>query len=169
MKLKPIILVVLFFVISYGTANAATKLDIKTKIKEKTRMTGIKHGTIYFLEKSGYKIVETKEDYTVWLVNFSETRKDPDQYTVKLTVIISPPSLFRKKAPLAEKEIEVKYTYNPQTINVDDTGFLGFIKKKVKTIKEKQKVRGFFVGGNVAKVVKLLLLEAGKDVAEKPI
>lgn len=169
MKLKRIILVVLIIVVGFGTAYAATRLDVKTKIKEKTNMTGIKHSAIYFLEKAGYKIVEIKEDYTVWLVNFSETRKDPDQYTVKLTVMISPPSLFRKKAPIAQKEIEVKYTYNPQTINVDDTGFLGFIKKKVKTIKDKQKVRGFFVGGKVAKVVKLLLLEAKREVAEKPI
>jgi hypothetical protein len=53
--------------------------------------------------------------------------------------------------------VEVKYTFDPKELNVDDTGFPGFIKEKVENIKKKEKVRAYFVGHAVADKVKELL------------
>lgn len=139
------------------------KLDVKTKFKEKYELKGIKYGVIYFLKKDGYKVVEVGEDYTVWLVDIHEIRTDPDKYTLKLTINIAPPSLFRQKKPTAFEKIEVEYIFNPKELNVDDTDFLKFLKEKGENIIKKETVRAFYVGQKVAQKIKLLLLETRKS------
>jgi len=156
-KIMFLLLAMSILLAGFTGLSAQMKLDVKTKFKDKTEMAGIKYGTIYFLEKSNFEVVEVGEKYTVWLENPVEKRKDPDQYSIKLKVSISKPSLFKKKAPIAEKEIEVHYTYDPKTLNIDDTGFLTFIKEKVESIKSKEKVRAFVVGLKTAETVQKLL------------
>lgn len=133
------------------------KLDVKTKYKDKFELKGVKWGVKYFLEQDGYNVVEVGEDYAVWLKDIEEKRIEPDIYILKLTVSISPPSLFREKMPIASDTMEVKYSFNPKEVNVDDTGFTRFIKEKVENIKQKEKIRAYFVGKAVAEKVKELL------------
>jgi hypothetical protein len=163
MTMKKYLLAFLIIMLGSGFLfpDSEVKLDVKTRFKEKFELKGVKWGVIYFLKKNGYNVVEVGEDYAVWLVDFEEERKDPDQYTLKLTVNISPPSLFRQKKTIASADVEVKYTFDPKELNVDDTGFPGFIKEKVENIKKKEQVRAFFVGHAVANKVKELLDRTG--------
>jgi hypothetical protein len=141
-----------------GGLFSQMKLDVKTKFKEKYELKGIKYGVIYFLKKNGCKVVEVGEDYTVWLVNIHEMRTHPDKYTLKLTIDIAPPSLFRQKKPIASEKFEVEYIFNPKELNVDDTGLLEFLKEKGENIIKKETVRAFYVGQKVAEKIKLLVL-----------
>jgi hypothetical protein len=159
MKKYFMLMVALVIMLAVGPlfSESEVKLDVKTKFKEKFELKGVKYGVIYFLKQDGYKIVEVGEDYAVWLVDIEEEREEPDSYTIRLTVKITPPSLFRQKEAAASGKVEMEYTFNPKELNVDDTGFLDFIKEKVENIKNKEKVRAFFVGREVANKVKELL------------
>jgi hypothetical protein len=169
-KMRKYILMILVILLGVGPllANPAsqTKLDVKTKYKEKYELKGVKHGVIYFLKHDGYKIVEINEDYAVWLVDIEEEREEPDAYTLNVTVNISPPSLFKKKEPIASAKVIVEYTFDPKEVNIDDTGFLRFIKEKVDNIKNKEQLRAFVVGRKVANKV-IELLEGLKDSGDK--
>jgi hypothetical protein len=163
--MKKCLLGILIIIVGFALLFPASpvKLDIKTKYKDKFELKGIKWGVKYFLEQDGYNVVELGEDYAVWLKDIEEERVEPGQYTLKLIVSISPPSLFREKKPAASDTMEVKYTFNPKEVNVDDTGFTRFIKEKVENIKKKEKIRAYFVGKAVAEKVKELL----KSLTEK--
>lgn len=163
--MKKCLLGILVIIVGVGLLFpvSALKLDVKTKYKDKFELKGIKWGVNYFLKQDGYDMEEVGEDFAVWLKDFEEERTEPDQYTLKLTVSISPPSLFREKRPVASAAVEVKYTFNPKKLNVDDTGFLGFVKEKVENIKQKEQVRAYFVGKVVSEKVKELL----NSLAEK--
>jgi hypothetical protein len=160
MKKNFMVIVVLIIMFAFGPLfpdSAKVKLDVKTKFKEKFELKGVKFGVIYFLKQDGYKIVEVGEDYAVWVVDIEEEREEPDSYTIRLTVKITPPSLFRQKEAIASGKVEMEYTFDPKELNVDDTGFLNFIKEKVENIKNKEKVRAYFVGREAADKVKELL------------
>ena len=148
----------LVLVLGCGVLFSQVKLDVKTKFKQKSELKGIKWGVIYFLKKSGYQVVEVGEHFAVGLVDFHETRKDPDRYTAKLTVEITPPSLFRQKKAIASEVVEVKYRFQPKILNVDDTGFLEFFKEKYENMARKEIVRAFHVGRMAAREIKLMLL-----------
>ena len=78
------------------------------------------------------------------------------------------PSLFRSKPPIASGSVETTYRFDPKELNVDDTGFVDFIKIKVKNIKKKEAIRAFRVGELVAKKVKLMLMGINNQLpAEK--
>jgi hypothetical protein len=152
-----VVLIIMLTVDPLFSHSAKVKLDVKTKFKEKFELKGVKYGVIYFLKQDGYKIVEVGEDYAVWLVDIEEEREEPDSYTIRLTVKIAPPSLFRQKDAVDSGKVEMEYSFNPKELNVDDIGFLDFIKEKVENIKNKEKVRAYFVGREVANKVKELL------------
>ena len=155
-KCTLLILSVIFFGVGLFSQ---VKLDVKTKFKEKYELKGIKYGVIYFLKKNSCKVVEVGEDFTVWLVNIHEKRTEPHKYKLRLTVNISPPSLFRQKKPIASERITVEYMFNPKALNVDDTDLLEFLKEKGENIIKKETVRAFYVGQQVAQKIKFLLLE----------
>jgi hypothetical protein len=148
----------LVIILGCGVLFSQVKLDVKTKFKQKSELKSIKWGVIYFLKKSGYQVVEVGEHFAVWLVDFQETRKDPDQYTAKLTVNITSPSLFRQKKAINSEVVEVKYRFQPKMLNVDDTGFLEFFKEKYENMTRKEIVRAFHVGRMAAREIKLMLL-----------
>ncbi len=149
---------VLVVMVGCGVLFSQVKLDVKTKFKEKSELKGIKWGVIYFLEKGGCQVVEVGEHFAVWLVDFQEKRRDPDRYTAKLAVKITPPSLFREKKAIASEIVEVKYQFQPGILNVDDTGFLEFFKKKYENMAREEIVRAFHVGKMAAREIKLMLL-----------
>ena len=163
--MKKYLLGILIIIIGFAQLFPVSpiKLDIKTRYKDKFELKGVKWGVKYFLEQDGYNVVELGEDYAVWLKDIEEQRVESDQYTIKLIVSITPPSLFREKKPEASDTMEVKYKFNPKEVNVDDTGFTRFIKEKIENIKKKEKIRAYFVGKAVAEKVKELL----KSLAEK--
>jgi hypothetical protein len=66
--------------------------------------------------------------------------------------------LFRQKEAIASEVIEVKYRFQPEILNVDDTGFLEFFKKKYKNMVKKEIARAFHVGRTAAREIKLMLL-----------
>jgi hypothetical protein len=148
----------LVVILACGVLFSQVKLDVKTKFKEKSELKGIKWGVIYFLEKKGCQVVEVGEHFAVWLVDFQEKRRAPDRYTAKLTVKITPPSLFREKKAVASEVVEVKYRFQPGMLNVDDTGFLEFFKEKYKNMAREEIVRAFHVGRMAAREIKLMLL-----------
>ena len=160
------VLAVLIIISGFGAcflhSQSPLKLDVKTKFKQKHELIGIKHGVIYFLKQSGYNIVEFGEDYAVWLVDFREKHTEPDKYTINVTIDITRPTLLIQKKPVVSGTVETYYTFNSKMLNVDDTGFIDFIKEKIKNIKNKELVRAFYVGRLVVMKVKLLLLELRK-------
>ena len=160
--MKKYLLGILIIIIGFAQLFPVSpiKLDIKTRYKDKFELKGVKWGVKYFLEQDGYNVVELGEDYAVWLKDIEEQRVESDQYTIKLIISITPPSLFREKKPEASDTMEVKYKFNSK---VDDTGFTRFIKEKIENIKKKEKIRAYFVGKAVAEKVKELL----KSLAEK--
>ena len=137
-------------------ALAQTKLDVKTKFTEKFEMRGVKHGVVFFLEKEGYKIVEFKEDYSVWLTDFEQKNLEGNKYSIKFMVKIEPPSLLKEKPPLASKEVKGEFAFDPKVMNTD-AGFITFIKAKIKDLKEKEEIQAMQIGKLAADEVKALL------------
>jgi hypothetical protein len=156
MKRFLLIFIVLMCFVS-SAIFAQITLDVKTKFKEKYQLKGVKYGVIYFLKQKGYKVVEVGEDYALWLTDIQEKRIEPDRYSIRLYIKISRPSLFRQKKAIASELIEMDYSYMPKMLNIDDTGFLRFIKEKVQSIKVKEMLRAFQVGIKVANRVKYML------------
>jgi hypothetical protein len=151
-------LIVLVAALGCGMLFSQVKLDVKTSFKEKSGLKSIKWGVIYFLEKNGYRVVEVGEDAAVWLENFQENREGSAGYKAKLTVKITPPSLFRQKTAIASGVAEVKYRRVPGKLNVDDKAFLAAFKDKYGDAEEKEIVRAFHVGRAAARETMLLLL-----------
>lgn len=150
---------VLFLVLAalvLSPALAQTKLDVKTKFADKFEMKGVKHGVVFFLEKEGYKIVEFKEDYSVWLTDFEQKNLEGDKYSIKFMIKIEPPSLLKEKPPLATKEVNGEFAFDPKVMNTD-TGFVAFIKAKVKDLKEKEQIQAMQIGKLAADEIKALL------------
>lgn len=165
--MKKYLLVFLIIIHGFGLLFSEVKLDVKTKFMEKFELKGIKFGVIYFLKQEGYKIVEVGEDYAIWIVDIEEEREESDSYTIRLTVNISPPSFFKQKKSITTGDVEIECKFDPKELNVDDTGFLDFIKEKVENIKNKEKERAYFVGREVAKKVKVLLAGLEKESVKK--
>ena len=135
---------------------AQTKLDVKTKFTSKLEMKGVKHGVIFYLEKEGYKIVEIKEDYSVWLTEFEQKNIEGNKYSIKFMVKIEPPALLTEKPPLAAKEVKGEFAFDAKILNTD-TGFISFIKSKVKDMKEKENIQAMQIGKLAADEIKALL------------
>jgi hypothetical protein len=135
---------------------AQTKLDVKTKFTSKFEMKGVKHGVIYYLEQMGYKIVEVKEEYSVWLTDFEEKLLEGNKYAIKFLVKIEPPALFTEKTPLATKEVKGEFAFDAKVLTTD-AGFMTFIKSKVKDMKEKENIQAMQVGKLAADEVQALL------------
>jgi hypothetical protein len=135
---------------------AQTKLDVKTKFTSKFEMKGVKHGVIFFLEKEGYKIVEVKEEYSVWLTDFEQKNLEGNKYSIKFLVKIEPPALLTEKTPLATKEVKGEFAFDPKVMNTD-AGFITFIKAKVKDMNEKEEIQAMQIGKLAADEVKALL------------
>ena len=135
---------------------AQTKLDVKTKFTSKFEMKGVKHGVIFFLEKEGYKIVEVKEEYSVWLTDFEQKNLEGNKYSIKFLVKIEPPALLTEKTPLATKEVKGEFAFDPKVMNTD-SGFITFIKTKVKDMNEKEEIQAMQIGKLAADEVKALL------------
>jgi len=131
-------------------------LDIKTRLGEKFEFRGIKHGVIFYLEKAGFRIVETGEDYCVWLEDMTEDRMDEGSYLVRFSIRITEPSLFLRKAPLAEREVEFRYVYHPAILD-SDVGFRDFIREKIRNINDKDAIRAMIIGEYAAAQIKILL------------
>ena len=154
--MKKAILFVLLATFVLSPLLAQTKLDVKTKMKEKFDLKGVKHGVIFYMEKDGYKIVDLKPEYAVWLVNFDEKKLDADKYTIALTIKIETPKLLGEGDVLAQKDIKGDFTFDPKTLSTDK-GFVDFIKAKVKDMKEKDQVEAMQVGKLAADEIKALL------------
>jgi hypothetical protein len=135
---------------------AQTKLDVKTKFTDKFEMKGVKHGVIFYLEKEGYKIVEVKEEYSVWLTDFEQKNLEGNKYSIKFMVKIEPPALLKEKPPLASKEVKGEFAFDAKILSTD-TGFMAFIKTKVKDMKEKENIQAMQIGKLAADEIKALL------------
>ncbi len=159
--MKKFVLLVILGALVLSPALAQTKLDIKTKFTDKYEMKGLKHGVIYYLEKEGYQIVEMREDYSVWLVNFEEKRLEGDKYTIKFTVKIEPPALMTEKPALAQKDVAGEFTFDPKVMDTD-ASFVQFLKAKAKDLKEKEKIQAMQVGKLAADEIKALLATVKK-------
>jgi hypothetical protein len=154
--MKKTILFVVLAALVLSPLMAQTKLDVKTKMKEKFDLKGVKHGVIFYLEKDGFKIVDLKPEYAVWLVNFDEKKLEADKYTIALTIKIETPKLLGEGDVLAQKDIKGDFTFDPKTLSTDQ-GFVDFIKAKVKDMKEKDQIEAMQVGKLAADEVKALL------------
>jgi hypothetical protein len=137
-------------------ALAQTKLDVKTKFKEKLELKGVKHGVIFFLEKDGYKVVDLKPQYAVWLVNFDEKRLEGDKYSIAFTIKIETPKLLTEGDVLAQKDIKSEFAFDPKILDTDQS-FVKFIKSKVNDMQEKEQIESMQVGKLAADEIKALL------------
>ena len=154
---KKIFILITLFLISFSfifskeiPRSMGIKIDVKTHLKEKLKLRAIKEGVIYYLKKSGFEVVENGEDYAMWLEDFSEKRVFVNKYEVKITVKITPPTAFTEKPPIFEKRYKIEYKYNPDLVDVDETDFIKYIKEKIKNIKEKDTIKGEYIGKKIA-------------------
>jgi hypothetical protein len=154
--MKKTILFVLLTALVLSPVLAQTKLDVKTKFTSKLELKGVKHGVIFYLEKEGYKIVEVKEEYSVWLTDFEQKNLEGNKYSIKFLVKIEPPALLTEKPALASKEVKGEFAFDAKVLNTD-AGFMTFIKSKVKDMKEKENIEAMQVGKLAADEIKALL------------
>jgi hypothetical protein len=143
------------------------KLDIKTHFSEKYELKGLKFGIIFYLQNSGYKIVEIGENYAVWIEDYQEERIGVDEYQVKFKIDITPPTALLKKTSLASKDFDMNYQYFPSLLDVDETGFWKYVREKVKNIKEKDMVKAHVVGKKIAKDIQYLINVLKEDQKQK--
>ena len=154
--MKKVVLFLVLAALVLSPALAQTKLDVKTKFKEKLELKGVKHGVIFYLEKDGYKIVDLKPQYAVWLVNFDEKKLEGNKYSIAFTIKIETPKLLTEGDVLAQKDIKSEFAFDPKVMNTD-TGFIAFIKAKVKDLKEKEQIQAMQIGKLAADEIKALL------------
>jgi len=111
---------VLIFLVASSNLSFGQVLDIKTKMSEKAELSPLKIGTEIFLIKKGIKILDTGEDFAVWIKDYRKV-KDGNRCTVTVLVKITPTTAFAEKAPLAEKTVSFMYATEPsKNIDIDD-------------------------------------------------
>lgn len=159
--MKKSILALVLVSLVVAPALAQTRLDVKTKLTEKMELKGVKHGVIFYLEKAGYKIVEIKPEYAVWLTDFTEKRLEGNKYAIAFTVKIAKPKVLGEGEILAKQDLESEFSFDPKILDTD-TGFVKFIKAKVKDAKEKDQIEAMQIGKLAADAVQTMLAGIAK-------
>ncbi len=146
------------------------KIDVKTHFKEKVKLRAVKEGVIFYLKKSGFEVVESGEDYSLWLEDYVEKRVFIDKYKVNITVKLSYPTAFFEKPPIYKIDEKISFKYSPELLDVDETGLWKYLKEKIDDIKKKDMVKSHFVGRKIAYDIYFLFREGKiKDKRFKPI
>ncbi len=117
--MKKLILALALAALVVSPVLAQTKLDVKTKLTEKLELKGVKHGVVYYLEKSGYKVVEIKPDYAVWLTDFSEKKLEGNKYSIAFTVKIAKPKVLGEGETLAKKDLASEFSFDAKLLDTD--------------------------------------------------
>ncbi len=88
------------------------KLDIKTKLIGKTKVTGVKNGLIGYLKSADCqwvdKVVETGETYSVWITNFSKNEIDSN-VTIDVDLELRTPAFLTEGTMLRKEHIKLNY------------------------------------------------------------
>lgn len=154
--MKKLVMAAVLVSLIAAPALAQTRLDVKTKLMEKAELKGVKHGVVFFLEKAGYKIVEIKPEYAVWLTDFVEKRLEGNKYSIAFTVKIAKPKVLGEGEVLARQDLASEFSFDPKILDTD-TGFVKFIKAKVKDAKEKDQIEAMQIGKLAADAVQTML------------
>lgn len=107
-------IIVLFYTLNSLTAQTKLsktyKIDVKTSISNKSKLTAVKKGLIAYMSSDIYlKKVEFREDYSFWINDFKSKQLNDSTFTVYVDVDIAKPSMFSKNV-LQNKLIEYTYT-----------------------------------------------------------
>jgi hypothetical protein len=89
------IFIITLFCLMVIDAHAVLKLDIKTKMGDKRAFQVAKAGLIAYIKQNGdwAKVVEIKEDYSVWIKNFNK-KFSKDSLIISLDLELHTPAMF---------------------------------------------------------------------------
>jgi hypothetical protein len=124
------------------------KVDLKTKIAETFELRAVKKGTEVFLERRGISVVETGENFSVWLKNFQRVDRGNGRYYYLLTVKLSYPTLVDEREAINERMIHFEVLVDqPITDRIEALeDYFG----DVLTRAEKRRKREAYIGGRAA-------------------
>ena len=143
------------------------KLDIKTKFNDKTNFKPIKKGVIDLITSDGWgKVGEVGEDYVVWIENYNRYSIDSVIRKISFQLSITEKSMFKRKANLLSKNIDLEYTINEDWIDyqkdLDENKLLKALDNTTNDIKlEKGKFSNF--SKNIVEVLGKSIKNARKE------
>lgn len=145
--MRKIIIILIILILPVSFCYPVT-VDLKTRLAEKVELRAVKKGTEVFLERRGISVVETGENFSVWLKNFLRVDKSKGRYYYILTVKLSYPTLFAEKEAIKEKKIHFEVLVDrPIT---DEIEALEDYFGDVSTRAEKRRKREAYIGGKAA-------------------
>lgn len=142
------LIITLVIVISLVNFCFPVTVDLKTKVTEKVQLRAVKKGTAVFLERKGISVVETGENFSVWLKNFLRVDKGNGKYNYILTVKLSYPTLVDEKEAIKEKMIHFEVLVDqPITHKIEALeDYFGDVTGRA----EKRRKREAYIGGKAA-------------------
>jgi hypothetical protein len=152
----------LIFLILFLALNSAIvcqiRLDLKTPWAEKHRLGALKGGVAHFLEWLGYRIVETGEDYAVWLRYFSERLAERDVSEICLQVAVTPPCVLAFRPPLAWKNLALPYRHET-VFSENDFDLRDFLGRRGRRRSDRDYVRAYYLGERIAREIDIMISE----------
>lgn len=95
------------------------ELDVKTKLIDKYNETGIKYGTIAYLNNKPWsKVVELGENYSVWIKDLVRNEKEAPIITVEFTLELQEPALALEGKTFKKKKFTITYEADSALIKV---------------------------------------------------
>jgi hypothetical protein len=127
--------VVLF--ICFNTAQAQTKIDVKTNFTQKAELTIIKNGIIETLKNSAYfKVVNTGEDYSLWITDINRYKYLNKRY-VTVSIELRTPAFLTHGDLIISRRLSA--TYNPAVLK-NSTSTKDLRKRIALLIREKKRL-----------------------------
>jgi hypothetical protein len=127
------LLLFLIFILSFNLLFSKIKIDLKTPIIEKAKLTHIKLGLKFEINNSkDFEIKKTGEDYSLWLNNYSESYNKNDK-TIELDMELRTKAMFTHGKLVKSKHVMI--TYNPNDLtemnNLEQQKIADYIQKNL--------------------------------------
>lgn len=110
MNNKATIIFVVIFILSLNFAVSQVKVDVKTRINDKTlEMQAVKAGVIEMLKTVNWiKVGEVGEKYSFWIkdLNIQPNPNNFSQSIVRFNLFLNTPAMFTEGKPLKSRSIE---------------------------------------------------------------
>ena len=143
-------IIILIIVILPVNFCFSVTVDLKTKFVEKAKLSAVKKGTEVFLERKGISVVETGENFSVWLKNFLRVDKGNGKYNYILTVKLSYPTAFEEKEAIKDKERVIHFEVLVDQPITDEIKALEDFFGEVSDKAEKRRKHEAYIGGRAA-------------------
>lgn len=150
---------ILLVLLAYSPALPLS-IDIKTKFLEKSEITSIKVGAIYFLEQKGIQVLNIGEDFAVWLKDIERSYICENQYAHRITVKLSYPTSLIEKRTIKEEILNFRFTLTTPIKEMDER-LNSRLKKHFLKVSQRLLHEAYIGGIAVATCIEELLRSAG--------